>query len=143
MGRVILHIFLAVFLTALFACEREDDHPVPFVRVDFNFNVLHYNLSNPGMTAQLAREESGGYRGIFVYRMSVDEFRAFDRACPDNPHQCTLRISDENPLMVYAECCESEYLLIDGSVSQGPSNYPLREYRTSFNASSNRLTIVN
>ncbi len=143
MGRVTIYFLLVAILTLFWACEREDDHPVPYVRVDINFNVLHYNLSNPGMTAQLAREESGGYRGIFVYRVSMDEFRAFDRACPDNPHQCTLSISDENLLMVEAECCESEYSLIDGSVSQGPSNYPLREYRTSFNQASNRLTISN
>ena len=136
--------FLAlIFLVAMASCNKEDDHPVPYVRVDFEFNVIHYNLAAPGMADQFPRETAGGYRGIFVYRLSQDEFRAFDRASPENPHVCTLSILEENALLAGADCSESVYFLPDGSPVEGPSNYPLREYRTSFNPTTNRLRVVN
>ncbi len=134
---IFLIISLFLYMTS---CGKEDDHPVPNVRVELDINVIHYNLNQPGMSAELVGH---GYRGIFIYRVSQDQFRAFDRACPDNPHQCTLNISEENQVIAEADCCESDFILIDGSSVNNMSNYPLREYRTSFNLETNRLRIVN
>ncbi len=134
---IFLIISLLLYMTS---CGKEDDHPVPYVRVELDINVIHYNLNQPGMSAELVGH---GYRGIFIYRVSQDQFRAFDRACPDNPHQCTLNISEENQVIAEADCCESDFILIDGSSVNNMSNYPLREYRTSFNLETNRLRIVN
>ncbi len=135
------HFFLpAVLLMLLMSCDKEKEHPVPYVRVEFHINVLHHNLSNPGMSAQFIGH---GYRGLFVYRLSTDEFRAYDRACPDDPHACTLNISEENALLVEAPCCDSSYLLTDGSPIEGPMGYPLREYRTYFDPGSGRLSVSN
>ena len=133
-------VLIAFMVLIMVSCNKEDDHPVPYVRVDLEINVIHYNLSNPGMSAQF---EGHGYRGIFVYRVSMDEFRAYDRACTYSPHTCTLNISEDNAVLVGAECSESVYSLLDGYPLEGPANYPLREYRTYFNSVSNRLTIRN
>ena len=135
-----IYFLIVIFLLALTSCNKEDDHPVPYVRVELDINVIHYNLNQPGMSAELVGH---GYRGIFIYRMSQDQFRAFDRACPDNPHQCTLNISKENQVIAEADCCESDFILIDGSSVESVSNYPLREYRTVFNQETNRLRVIN
>ncbi|MDR4987712.1 MAG: hypothetical protein RG741_02590 [Bacteroidales bacterium] len=136
-------LIIAVALTLSHAsCSKDDEHPVPYVHIHFEFNVIHYNLSNPGMSHQFLREESGGYRGIFVYRVSTDQFRAFDRACPINPHSCTLSISEDSAVLVGADCSEAVFSLLDGSPVSGTSNYPLREYRTYFNSQTNRLLIT-
>ncbi len=139
----IKHIFLKVLLVflpvLLNSCSKEDDHPVPYVRVEFSFLVHNHNLSHSGMSAQFLGH---GYRGIFVYRVSPDEFRAYDRACTYSPHTCTLNISEDNAVLVGADCSESVYSLLDGYPLEGPANYPLREYRTYFDGE-NRLTIRN
>jgi hypothetical protein len=135
-----IYFLVVLFLLALASCSKDDEHPVPYVRVELDINVIHYNLNQPGMSAELLGH---GYRGIFIYRVSENQFRAFDRACPDNPHQCTLNISEENQVIAEAECCDSDFILIDGSSVENVSPYPLREYRTSFNSSTNRLRVVN
>ncbi len=140
---MIKYLLLSASLLLLFSCGKEDDHPVPYVRVEFSFNITNYNLTGPGMSAEFPRGTYQGYRGLFVYRVSMDEFRAYDRACPTNPHQCTLNISDENPVLVAAECSNATFSLLDGAPIEGVSNYPLREYRTSYNPNTFRLTITN
>lgn len=140
MSKKSIYSLVIIFLVAMASCNKEDDHPVPYVRVELDINVIHYNLNHAGMSAELPGH---GYRGIFIYRVSNDQFRAFDRACPDNPHQCTLNISDDNPVIVEADCCASDFLLIDGSSIENESNYPLREYRTIFNLETNRLRVIN
>lgn len=125
------------------ACDEDREHPVPYVRVDFNFNVLHYNLAGPGSSHQFSDFESGGYRGIIVHRLSMDEFRAFDRACPCDPHNCMVSIDPENQLLARDPCCESVFLLIDGTIMEGDAQFPLKEYRAIFNPATNRLHISN
>ncbi len=139
-------VLMAVTLTLLaLACNKEHLHPVPDVHLSFDFNVLHYNLSNPGLSHQFSREASGGYRGIIVYRMSTSEFMAYDRACPYQPHDMESLVSISPSNSVVAECpvCNSRFVLTDGSVLDGPAAFPLKVYRTSFNHSTNRLWIGN
>lgn len=133
-------VFIVILFLIMVSCSKEDEHPVPYVRVEFSLLVHNHNLSNPGMSAQFLGH---GYRGIFIYRVSMDEFRAYDRACTYSPHTCTLNISEDNAVLVGAECSESVYSLLDGYPIEGPAAYPLREYQTYFDGVSNRLTIRN
>ena len=136
-----VHTFTVIFLLMLLvSCDKENEHPVPYVRVDFHTNVLHHNLSNPGMSAQITGH---GYRGLFIYRLSMTEVRAFDRACPKDPHVCTLNLSEDTAELVESSCCPSTYILTDGSPVDGPAGYPLREYRTYFDPESGRLSVRN
>lgn len=122
----IMLVFLLVIPTS---CEKDTWHPVPVVPVNFTINIestLNIELNNIGGWAYY----SGGYRGIIIYRWSFDEFRAFDRACPHHPFEDCALIRVEDPPIAKCGCCESLYLLLDGSVVKGPSRYPLRQYRT-------------
>lgn len=134
---------LLLVLAVLFACDKDREHPVPYVHVNFDFNIIHYNLNSVGSSHQFSQAESGGYRGIMVYRVSMDQFRAFDRACPCNPHHCLVSILPDNPVLATDPCCESTFLLIDGSVVEGDAQFPLKEYQAHFDEGSNRLRITN
>ncbi len=136
-------LFIACLMLLAGSCDKEREHPVPHVRVDFNFNIIHYDLNSPGMSHQFSRSESGGYQGIIVYRVSMDEFRAFDRACPGDPNNCILGLLENDHLRAGAPCCDSVFLVIDGSVVEGSSRYPLKQYNAIFDPSTNRLTIRN
>ncbi len=130
-------------LAVLYSCDKDREHPVPYVHVNFDFNIIHYNLNSVGSSHQFSQAESGGYRGIMVYRVSMDQFRAFDRACPCDPHHCMVSILPDNPVLAHDPCCESTFLLIDGSVVEGEAQFPLKEYQAHFSTTSNRLRITN
>ncbi len=137
-----LLLILGISALLINGCDKEREHPVPYVRVMFDFNIIHHNLGSPGLSAQFSRELAG-YQGIIAYRLSMDAFRAYDRACPVNPHQHIVSIDPDNSVLASCPDCGSVFILTDGSVVEGPSQYPLREYRAIFDPSSNRLRITN
>ncbi len=120
---------LVLFLLFPVSCGKDSWHPVPSVPVSFTINIestINIELNNIGGWAYY----SGGHRGIIIYRWSVDEFRAFDRACPHHPFEACALIRVEDPPVAKCSCCESLFLLLDGSVVRGPSRFPLKQYRT-------------
>ncbi len=126
------HIALLIITAAglfLLSCGKDSQHPVPDVNVNFVLNLnttQHIELNNIGGWAYY----TGGYKGIIIYRQSVDEFRAFDRACPYHPFDDCARVQVFDPPLATDTCCGSRFLLLDGSVVTGPSQWPLKQYRT-------------
>lgn len=101
-------------------------------------NPQFINLNSVGGYVQI----TGGSRGIIVYRASIDEFRAFDRHCPFNVDEgCRVSVNSTSIIAVDDLCCGSEFLIVDGSITQGPATFPLKGYATSFDG--NNLFISN
>jgi len=124
-------LILWCFLIVATACGEEIEHPVPQVPINIQINIestQFIELNNVHGWVFL----TGGFRGIIIYRWSIDEFRAFDRACPHHPFEECGRITLIDPPLATCPCCESTYLLLDGAVISGPSRFPLKQYRTSF-----------
>ena len=130
-------------LFVLFAC-RERLHPVPDIPFNINIDInlpTYVGLQSIGGFAYV---DNIGVKGVVVYRATLDEFVAFDRmSTADGGDTCDgLFINPENQLILLDPCTESQFLLIDGSLVQGPANWGLRGYRTFFNGS-NILNIQN
>lgn len=111
---------------------RNDKHPVPYVHVDFliDINSTFYNeLTSVGGWVYV----TGGYKGIVIYRLSMDQFLAYDRSCtydPSNP--CERVVMEPSGLALVDSCCGSRFLILDGSVISGPAKFGLRAYQTHF-----------
>lgn len=76
-------------------------------------------------------------RGVIVHRADLDRFVAFERtpvyepnACCDNTGVCTHLIVDYP--FVEDTCSDSRFLLLDGSVIEGPSTLPLLQYAAEY-----------
>jgi hypothetical protein len=77
-------------------------------------------------------------RGIIVYRFTTDQFTAFERTPPYKPDSCcsfqtgfcSALVVDQYYPFVVDTCTGSEFLILDGSPSSGPSPYPLIAYQT-------------
>jgi hypothetical protein len=86
-------------------------------------------------------------RGVIVYRWTTDQFIAFERTPPYEWNKCcdqgicTHLIVDNYYPFVFDTCTQSKFLLIDGSVVEGPSTYPLIKYQAQFDG--NLLYIYN
>ncbi len=120
-------------------CRKENNSGVPLTQVDFQINVNNpaYNdLAVPGGWLYL----TGGSMGIIVYRKSLEEFVALDRHCPYQPADlCRVHVDDTDVLARDTTCCGSAFLIMDGSVTQGPASLGLQRYNTSFNGSILRI----
>lgn len=145
-SKLSIFLFICIFSVSLSSCNKQENDVIPDVTVDFHIDLndpeffdlnaignhvlVNYNTNNLGYKAS-------GYdnNGIIVYRSQLDEFIALDRTCPHD------YVRDGSSIAVdvdgiYAECplCSSTYALPSfGTPVSGPSKYPLKMYRTSFN----------
>ena len=125
-------VVMAVGVMCCDGCSSKTDNPVPSVAVDFTLY-----LNQPGFNALNAVGGwvyvTGGSRGIIVYRLNIDTFMAFDRNCTYNPASSNARVSVDNTgLFAVDTSCGSKFVLIDGSVSQGPATIGLRQYHADY-----------
>jgi nitrite reductase/ring-hydroxylating ferredoxin subunit len=145
MKRLTRHFFFVPFLLScllIFSCKKDQNQDrVPYVPVNIVLNTsdpLFVKLNAPGGWVYV----NGGSRGIVIYRLSLDDFRAYDRHCPYQPNDACGKVSvNASQIMAVDSCCGSEFVLTDGTVAKQPASRPLTEYTTSFDG--NRLLISN
>lgn len=130
MQKIAKYIFFGILLLSVLRCEK-DTHPVPNVYVNIYIDVSstqYIELNSIGGWLYL----TGGYNGLIVYRRSLEEFMAFDRACPYHPTSSPAIEVDASGMIAECSDCGSKYLLYDGTVIEGPASLPLKAYRTIF-----------
>lgn len=131
---------LILFLSS---CEPQlSDDPIPMA----SFPEIVMNLNLPENIALrtdggIKEENDGGVRGILVYRINSNTFRAYERNCSFSPNEAgaTINVHSSN-LYLIDHSCGSSFSLENGTPTGGPAWRPLRQYRTS--VSSNVLTIT-
>jgi nitrite reductase/ring-hydroxylating ferredoxin subunit len=63
-----------------------------------------------------------------------------DRHCTYNPAQLCRVFVDESQLIAQdTVCCQSKFLITDGTVVQGPAAINLQRYNTTFNGTTLRI----
>jgi nitrite reductase/ring-hydroxylating ferredoxin subunit len=134
---LILPAVLAMLLGT--GCKKEQTTQVPPVTVDIqiNINLPAYNaLAVTGGWVYI----TGGSQGIIVYRNSPDAFTALDRHCTFQPEDyCRVTVDDSEVMARDTTCCHSAFLLMDGSVVNGPAALGLKQYHTTFNGTTLRI----
>lgn len=128
---------LVLVIGSITGCQRQYPVDIPYKTFDFTINILdpyYVNLQAVGGTAYL----DAGSRGIVIYRVSIDQFNAYERHCT---YDCTnacgkVSLDSSGIVLVDDDCggagCGSKFNIIDGSVLNGPAQYPLIQYTTSF-----------
>jgi hypothetical protein len=114
------------------SCKKDERPQIPNVYVNLTLDIsstLYIELNSVGGHVNL----TGGYKGITVYRLSTDEFVAFERCCSYDPDVADARVVvDTSGLTLSDAVCGSQFLILDGSVVNGPATAPLKQYRTQF-----------
>lgn len=141
-----LPIILFAALTLFAAGCDKDNNGLPLAPIDITLNpnsTFYQELNIVG--GWLYLDENDGVvepsRGIIVYRLSTDEFLAFERTPPYKPDSCcnasktlcTRLLVDNYFPFIMDTCSMSKYLILDGSPVEGPSNSPLGRYYTEYN----------
>ncbi|MCO6499702.1 MAG: hypothetical protein J5I47_04890 [Vicingus serpentipes] len=129
------YILIASFILISGCSKKDNNSGVPLVNVNIYINSSNpefINLNAVGGWIYVV----GGSRGIIVYKSSNNEFKAYDRHCTyDSGNSCALVSVEMSNISAKDDCCGSKFLITDGSVTQGPANLPLKQYRTSFDGS--------
>lgn len=134
-------VSVVLFLLPMNACQRQYPVNIPYVTFDYTINILDpafVNLQAVGGSVFI----EGGSRGIIIYRVSIEQFNAYERHCTyDSDNPCgKVDFDSSGILLVDNDCsgsgCGSKFNVIDGSVLNGPAQYPLIQYTTSFDGMS-------
>ncbi len=140
-------IFFAVLLPAIMAtsCNKDDENnevDVGYVNIVINPNSTEYLELNTvgGWLYLIANPPS---RGVIVYRLSQDEFKAYERTPPHKPDECCrdgicTRLIVDFPF-VEDTCLSQDFQILDGSPI-APATRSLIQYRTFYDGSVLRIT---
>tara|TARA_B110000444_G_scaffold143979_1_gene134725 strand:+ start:1239 stop:1655 length:417 start_codon:yes stop_codon:yes gene_type:complete len=120
-------------ITILFGCEPQSPFPNTYVNIAIPINMPEYN----NLTIPLGYEYIiGGLGGIIILRDLDNNFIAYDRACTyemDADCIITGESTTYDAILHCGNCCESKFIVVDGSVTEGPANQALKRYNTSLN----------
>lgn len=138
--KVLKNFLLAIMIIVSFtACEDNDTIP----EVNFNYyvdlNSVDYNsLKVPGNAEYL---HQGGYLGIIIHCNYQGEYRAYERACPYDHEKDGAIVEIDSSGNATCPVCNSQFELFNGTVLEGPSEMPLKQYSTELDGS--RLYVFN
>jgi hypothetical protein len=138
-----LIIFLPFYLS-ITGCDKDngDRLPLPPVNITINPNSTIYSEINIVGGWMYLGEQDGvepPSRGIIVYRLSTEQFMAYERTPPFKPDSCCNSSKTNCTALVvdypYVNdtCTMSKYIILDGSPISGPSNMTLGIFATEYN----------
>ena len=125
--------YLGAIVIPAVSCKKDaNPSEIPYVYVNLSLNpngteYLQLNAVNGWETVY------GGYNGILIFRKALNEFVAFERACPYDPLVSGAQIRvDKSGITCYCPVCGSKFILNDGTPYAGPSRYLLKQYTTAY-----------
>ena len=129
-------IFISVCLVFV-ACKKkaavQQNNPVPNVTVNYVTypnDPLNFKIQAMGGWMYV---DNVGINGIILYRKSQEEFVAIERTSsylPNNPAAKVFVQSDN--FLLKDTVSGSQWRIIDGTITKGPTTYPLRLYGTTY-----------
>lgn len=137
---------VALLAIGLTACRKKNsqaasNNPVPSIPVNIKIypnDPLYYKLQTIGGWAYV----NGGINGLVVYRKSNEEFIAIERTSSYYPSNAAAKVFVLGDNFTLRDTVSnSRWQIIDGTVTKGPAEWPLRLYGTSYDG--NLLNIVN
>ncbi|MEX0275252.1 MAG: hypothetical protein AB3N16_12830 [Flavobacteriaceae bacterium] len=135
---------MAICMLFLFlACSKQSTERNPYLneigfRFDINLNLPLYSPLTTLGNAVYINNAAAGIRGVFVIKVSQDQYRAFEASCPNHaPNECSTM--GLNGQQVTCSCEDYTYSLFNGLLTNPPEDgsryYNLLEYRATFNGS--------
>lgn len=143
---VITATILTLLLFILPGCSKDKKNIIPNIR----FNVI-INLDDPRYSGKNLFElfyvdgyGIAGLKGVIVYRYDRDRYLAFDMVCPNEGDALVKVIRNKDSETYSCPTCKSKYHVnVEYGIVEGVSKYPLKMYNTSYNETTNYLSIYN
>ena len=155
-------LLLIALLPLLHGCQKYPENPnrplLPYPITIYPNTMQYQDLNFVSGWVYITSDVESTSRGIIVYRVSNNEFLAYDRIPPNEPDACTdsqgntTRLVVDFPFVV-DRCNNAYYNILNGQIiirepdmvpnfpTNGTVVYPLIQYHTSYDGS--KLTITN
>lgn len=136
--------FKTILLIFLFLinCESDDQNTIlPKVPVNVTINLTLSQFNNllvPGGWAYA----NGGIKGIIIYNVNNNTYKAYERNCPHLPPSDCTRMTVEQSFKMKCPCDASEFSILDGTPITPNINSRALEYRATI-INTNTLKITN
>lgn len=148
-----LRFFLILMsgITLFHSCAKETSDVVP----DNYINIVLYSdittqigiSQSRIITNTMVPVNSLGYdnNGIIIYRNSQNEYFAYDRTCTYHIEESNAVNLWTNPMFAVCPICSTKYQLYWSGIpaDEGPSIYPLKQYKATYNPNTYELHITN
>jgi len=138
-GLAVCGATLAALGTACQASNSPTDAPSTGAQATLDVAMQPRLASVGGAISQTFGSNNGG-RAVIVIRTAQNEFLALSSVCTHE--QCTVGLPTTPGGDLQCPCHGARFSSRDGRVTGGPAPAPLQRFQTSFNASSNILTIT-
>ena len=158
-----LHLLILIaLLPLLHGCQKYPENPnrpiLPYPITIYPNTMQYQDLNTVSGWIYITSDVESTSRGIIVYRVSNNEFLAYDRMPPNEPDACTdsqgntTRLVVDFPFVV-DRCNNAYYNILNGQIiirepdmvpnfpTDGTVVYPLIQYHTNYDGS--KLTITN
>ena len=101
--------------------------PVPIAKVNFTVAIYSCKLVHVGEHEYF----TGAIKGLIVYRIDMQNFCAYDRACSyDYKAGGYVSVDDNNPFQLICGSCHSTYNILTGyPIGEVKAEAPLRAYK--------------
>lgn len=123
---IILTLIVSVFLS----CGSGDNY-IPNTYV--NFSIVASEIG--GVGNGIYTSNIYGVNGIIIFHKDINQYVAYERSCSYDPREPRAIVNMNNiytPTFLIDSCCNSKFLIEDGSPFDGPAILPLKQYQTSF-----------
>ena len=135
--------YIILVLLIFLSCNKENNNNSTVPNQTVNITIypgdpqFAATIGVPGGWVYL----TGGNKGIIVYRKTNTDFAAYERTCTYDPNNSArLKVLSDN-VSIQDTVCNSKFLILDGSVTQGPAAAALKTYACDFDG--NALHIYN
>ncbi len=141
----ILLVGLLCLVILIGACDKQtqntSQNPVSSVPVNLSFypnDPAFFKVQTIGGWIYV----DGGINGIVLYRLSNEQFLAFERSSTHLPDNAAAKVFVQKDNFTMRDTVSgSEWRLVDGIVTKGPATWALRQYGTSYDG--NQLRVIN
>jgi nitrite reductase/ring-hydroxylating ferredoxin subunit len=131
-SKIQFFLFFSTLILLFTHCKKDvEENPVDPTYVNFTLYLNDPEFQDLKIVGNYMFVRQGG-ADVVIYRATLDDFYVYDRLCTYEASQTCLVQKDSNSVMVICECCNSKYILTDGSVFQSPASYPLRAYNATY-----------
>jgi len=116
-----------------FSCKKNDQSGVPAVSVDFNVYLSEPSNNALNSVGNWVYISGHGIKGVIVYRQTLEQFTAYDRACPYDFDVAASHIDVDSVNTIFVDKnCGSKFNLLNGQVAQGPATNPMKQYAAEY-----------